>query len=209
MCRENRRGSERQRRWEHRYADQVKGLNQLVDELRSGRGGDESIPYVDPDSGGVGARVLLLMQDPGPKASVTTGGSGFLSWDNDDDSAERICLALAKVGLSWAELVPWNTVPWYTGGTVRSADKQRGGLILRSRLVPLLPKLMGVVTMGNVAHGGWEQTGTGLHLRHFRTFHTSGRGITNGGQQTKQEGLDHVEGTFRAIKAFLEVPEGN
>jgi len=203
MCRGNRRGSERQRRFEHRYDTRVAPINQLVDTLRRERGDDESIPYVDPDSGGVEARVLLLMQDPGPKASAITGGSGFLSWDNDDDSADRICQALAAADLGWTELVPWNTIPWWTGGSVKSPDKQRGIAVLRSRLLPLLPQATAVVTLGKVAHQGWESIRLGLGLRHFRTFHTSGRGITNGGQQTAAEGLAHVRRTFEDIKLFL------
>jgi len=71
------------------YAPQVEPINRLGDRLRdpADRGW---MPYDAPMYGGVNAQVLLLLRDPGPKTNSGTGfdGSGFLSSENDDATAE-------------------------------------------------------------------------------------------------------------------------
>jgi len=43
-------------------------LTEYVRRLRKQRGGGESVPWIDPDDGGVHARVLLLLEAPGARA---------------------------------------------------------------------------------------------------------------------------------------------
>ena len=50
------------------------------------------VPYVDPDSGGVTARVLLLLEAP---AGAAAHGSRMLSADNDDGTAADVWRAYA------------------------------------------------------------------------------------------------------------------
>ncbi|WP_052762081.1 uracil-DNA glycosylase family protein [Jiangella alkaliphila] len=69
-----------------RYAPHVRPINEFVDTLRDqdGRGW---MPHVAPLHGGVEARLLSLLRDPGPKTRDGVG-SGFLCIENDDPTAE-------------------------------------------------------------------------------------------------------------------------
>ncbi len=79
-----------------------------------------------------------------------------------------------------------------------------GKQVLASRFLPILPDLRAVVTMGSVAHNAWKSVGFDYSsLRHFRTFHPAGRGITNGGQQTAAAGTAHLRRTLCDVKAHL------
>jgi len=62
----------------------VAPLNRLVEEMNAGR--EHLAPWFDPDGGGISARVLFLLENPGRRATAT-GGSGFISADNKDDTA--------------------------------------------------------------------------------------------------------------------------
>jgi len=70
----------------------VAPLSELVDRMRKERGPDCHIPYFDPCDGGIHARILILMEAPGPKAiGPNTGGSGFVSRNNADPTASNLC----------------------------------------------------------------------------------------------------------------------
>src|SRR4051794_27221473 len=76
----------RAEQWAGRYASHVAPLNRLVDDLRK-PGHPGWLPYVAPWQGGVQARVLSILRDPGPK-TLEDGGSGMLCLENDDPTAE-------------------------------------------------------------------------------------------------------------------------
>jgi hypothetical protein len=50
--------------------------------------GMSEVPDFDPLDSGKDARVLFLFEKPGPKTSEVGGGSGFISRNNDDPTAE-------------------------------------------------------------------------------------------------------------------------
>ena len=129
------------------YSGPVSAVNAFVEELRSRRP-NCFIPYVDPDCGGVNARVLMLFQDPGPKAAAR--GSGMLSISNDDPSAETIWHLLSEASIPWSDVMPWNAVPWYTGGGNSPGDTLAGLRTLKP-LTDLLSKLEVVVAFGVLA----------------------------------------------------------
>lgn len=62
---------------------QVRLLNAFAAQIAADTG--HWTPAFDPDSGGVGAKVLLLLESPGPKVSVTS----FISQDDPDQTAEK------------------------------------------------------------------------------------------------------------------------
>ncbi len=72
-------------RQERAYKSHVAPLNAWAASLAIGGGGRE-VPLFDPDDGGIGARVLLLLESPGPAVST----SKFISMDNPDGTAENI-----------------------------------------------------------------------------------------------------------------------
>jgi len=87
----------RQQQWDDRWAPHIAPVNALVDELIASSG-QAGVPYVAPIYGGVDARVLFIARDPGPKTQRELDGSGFLSLENDDASAERFATLLDSYG---------------------------------------------------------------------------------------------------------------
>jgi hypothetical protein len=64
----------------------VARLGVLVREIANGRGRRGSVPFIDPDRGGDRPLVLMILESSGPMAD-TAGGSGFLSVDNNEETA--------------------------------------------------------------------------------------------------------------------------
>ena len=96
-----------------RYEPHVARINKLVDRLRAEHP-ERFIPYVAPTYGGENARVLALLQDPGPKTNPENmNGSGMLCIENVDGSAERYKMYLAKYGIDVCDIQAWNAFPWY------------------------------------------------------------------------------------------------
>jgi hypothetical protein len=73
---------------------------------------DAHLPHVDPLSGGVHARLVVLQESPGATALTSAGGSGFTSSDNDDPVSERLWRLCGEAGLARYEVVHWNCVAW-------------------------------------------------------------------------------------------------
>src|SRR5690349_13451621 len=78
----------KQARWEEEH---VAPVQELVANIRLRIATEQEaelatvhVPRVDPDSGGVAAKVLLLLESPAGPAAL---GSGMLSADNDDETA--------------------------------------------------------------------------------------------------------------------------
>ena len=56
----------------------VAPINALVDELRSSSTDKQWMPYVAPLHGGIDARMMNILRDPGPRTHSGMAGSGFL-----------------------------------------------------------------------------------------------------------------------------------
>jgi uracil-DNA glycosylase len=128
---------------------------------------DDRVPDFDPTEAGVRARILILAEAPGPRATVERGGSGFVSPDNDDGSAEAMWRLFAELGLDRAtEVVTWNVVPSYLGDdTAIRAAKTSDIVAARpsiEELVELLPNLRVVLLLGKSAQRGWAHLGLAL-----------------------------------------------
>ena len=98
----------KQTRW---WEEHVAPINQYVDQIQhevaaewaqdpARQGRPVFVPYVDPDSGGVHAKVLFLLESPAGPAAL---GSRMLSPDNDDETAKNMWTAYAVTGMpgSW------------------------------------------------------------------------------------------------------------
>ena len=110
-------------------------------------------PAADPDWGGVDARVLVLLRDPGTQTDAQ-GGSGLVSPDNDDPTAERLHELIVRHRLAAGEVLLWNVVPWLRPGNagqgIRVADLDCGNGYL-AQLLALLANLEVVLVLGRDA----------------------------------------------------------
>lgn len=115
---------------------------------------EHEVPFFDPSDGGIHARILFLLEAPGPQAVRT----GFISRDNPDPSARNLRQLLAP--LPRHETVLWNIIPWYVGTRERIAPVGRadheGSRPYLAHLIRLLPAVVAVVLVGKTAQNAKE-----------------------------------------------------
>ena len=164
----------RARRRELLDARHMWALNEYVAGLRK-RPGVE-VPDFDPLDGGVDATILFLFEKPGrmtsPTGTRTRTGSGFISRDNDDDTAENTFTFMREAEIPRKSTVTWNVTPWWNGITKVTAAERRDGVEETKRLMGLLPRLRVVVFVGKKAlraRPHLEDTG----LAFFSSYHPS------------------------------------
>ncbi|MGX6512518.1 GreA/GreB family elongation factor [Rhodococcus sp. SJ-2] len=133
----------------------VRSINSYVDQLRSERPG-VFIPYVAPTYGGVHARLLTLMQDPGPKTDPANhNGSGMICLENADLTAARQKYFMGQAGIDVSQIVSWNAYPWPKPHPQTDASDRAAAAALRGFL-ELLPHLEVVILNGVVARRVWR-----------------------------------------------------
>lgn len=192
----------REQQWNARYAPHIAPVNEYVDELReAGRGW---APYVAPLHGGVQARVLSILRDPGP-ATRDGAGSGFICVENDDGSAELQAVLLEQAGLLPFELLPWNAYPWYINRAPKAAELDAGVETIL-HLLELAPDLKVVLLQGGDANHAWRRLlrkapniEQDLGLTVVRTFHPSPQALF---VRDRDERAARVK---RRAEAFAEV----
>ncbi|CAM4321247.1 uracil-DNA glycosylase [Nocardia ninae] len=163
----------------------VAPLNHLADHIADAEGLPRGfVPYVDPDQGGVHARVLVLLDNPSTKAQAARdGGSGLLSLDNDDWTAKNCREAYAANGIDWSQVVHWNVCPFpisRDNGGSTAAERSRGARWTRE-MVDLLPELEIVLCLGRAAEDGWKRAAVRRSLYIFPRGvpHCSRRGLAS------------------------------
>jgi uracil-DNA glycosylase len=127
-------------------------LTHFVTLLRQGTG--YTLPDADPADGGVGARLLLLLETPGPTMPAT----GLVSRDNLTPTGANIRRFLDAAQLARADTLIWNAVPFLIhapGARNRAprAAERAAGLALLPPLLDLLPHLAVAVLAGRAAVG--------------------------------------------------------
>jgi hypothetical protein len=164
----------KQARW---WEEHVAPVNQLVDQIRrditeewEAEHGQAAapvfVPYVDPDSGGICAKVLFLLESPAGPAAL---GSGMLSADNNDETARNLWLSYASSGMPLTFGLHWNAVPWYVGDgkknkSVTTAQVDRGREHLH-QLLDLTPEMRVVLALGKPAQAAITPAETDLRAR--------------------------------------------
>jgi uracil-DNA glycosylase len=138
----------------------------------------------------VNARVLFLLEAPGPKAAGTTASSGFVSSNNPDPTAENLWDLIHNAGIARADTLIWNIVPWYVGenGHIKPAPKEdiKQALPHLKALLDLLPRLNMLVLVGRKAQSAKPQIHR-LTVRPIRhTYHMSARVFYRWPEKKKQ-----------------------
>ena len=164
----------RSRLWERRNEPHVAALVKFAEEIATNSGlMPGAVPYPDPDGGGVNARVLFLLNDPGDGAKSGTGGSGMLTILNEDQTSRKQRAAVEASGLDRSLTLHWNAVPW---PVPRGAAAQHVAAGARSliRLVALLPDLRGIVALGATARRVTDEVQViSARARHLKFHHST------------------------------------
>lgn len=127
----------------------MRGLGGMIAALRTRL--PDPVPDADPLDGGDAARLLLLLETPGPTIMRT----GFVSRDNGGGTSANLRRFLDGAGLARRDVVIWNVVPWliHAGGPNRAPrrDEVARGLALLPALLDRLPALLVAVLSGRPA----------------------------------------------------------
>jgi len=145
--------------------DHAAPLTEYVERLRERHPG-ALVPYFDPTEAGTKATILGLFEAPGPKAAPPAG-SGFVSADNNDQTAQNMWTLLRETQIDRrTDYAAWNVVPWYVGDgkrirSVRGSDLAEAQEATKD-LLALLPNLRVVVLFGKAAAKAWKRIGSPL-----------------------------------------------
>jgi hypothetical protein len=155
---------------EDRLSDpHVLPLMEVVHGLRA-RGLD--VLNVDPNDGGVNARVLFLLDTPGPRAV----GSRYVSRDNPDPTAKNMGRSWDIACFDRSDAVLWNVVP-YCVSTVDRNGKTTVAQVCASvpdtqAFVDQLRRLAVVVFCGRKAQRAIGLLRLPVHVQVLKTWHT-------------------------------------
>jgi hypothetical protein len=122
----------------------------FVEHLRGRCGQGRRVPDFDPLDGGVHAECLFLLEAPGGRAVA----SGFVSRDNPDETAKNFFLLNEEAGLTRANTVIWNVVPWYVGTGSRIRAATRADI---AAAAPFLDEFLGLLPRLRVVVLSWEE----------------------------------------------------
>jgi hypothetical protein len=112
------------------------------------------VPDFDPADGGTGASLLFLLEKPGPMTSADRAGrvgSGFISLDNDDPTAEAAFGFMKQAGIPRHKVVMWNVIPGWNGIRTVTSAELKAGVSEVVGLLALLPNITGIVLVGRKA----------------------------------------------------------
>lgn len=159
----------------------VAPLNNWVRHLRRRLGPAAIVPWFDPADGGTSARILWLLEAPGPKSTRERGGSGIISCDNNDGAAENTWRTRQEAGVNRVDVVHWNVIPYYIGTDTKIRAWQPGDVVnagpMLAELVVLLPQLRSVILGGKAAQEAWQNHGPSVP--EIRTFPCPHPSVTN------------------------------
>jgi hypothetical protein len=134
------------------------------------------VPDFDPLDGGVHAQVLFLFEKPGPMTADRGRrrclGSGFISRDNDDPTAEATFNFMHQAAIPRERTILWYVIPWWNGTHAVTGSELQDGVSRMNELINLLARLRVIVLVGEkaaVARSHLETTGLAL----FTSVHPS------------------------------------
>jgi uracil-DNA glycosylase len=149
----------------------------IVERIRASRADPRSVPGLDPRNGNEAARVLLVLEAPGPGAVE----SQVVSIENIDPTARNLKSLLKYANLTPADIAVWNVVPWYCGSedfkkiAAPSARDIEEGTALLCDLISCMPKLQAVVLIGSTARKAHIRLSAEVTVRILACHHPSQR----------------------------------
>lgn len=182
----------------------ISPITRLVDSLRTP---ERWLPYVAPIHGGVRARIVTVLRDPG-RGTADSGGSGMLCVENDDQTAATMSGLMESAGLSPNDFMPWNAYPWFIDRAPTDAEIRSATPALMS-LLALLPDLEVVLLHGAEARSAWRAA-TDLHPAIYRrrlvvmeAYHPSVRALQSPLEEERTRRIRHREQVWREAGMIL------
>jgi uracil-DNA glycosylase len=161
-------------------------LHKFVNKIRKENGLSEEVPDFDPLNGNENARILFVLEAPGAKAVKT----GYISYDNPDQSARNFRDQLRKAGIDRSEIAIWNIVPWYLGDgkKIRAAGVSDvlKGLNYLYDLIRILQKLEFIVLVGGAARRAHTFLSHKVNIRILGCHHPSPKVVNNNPNMAKE-----------------------
>jgi hypothetical protein len=198
----------RDEQWRRRKAKHIAPINRLVDALRRQGANARSVPYVAPMYGGIHARLLSVLRDPGPKTQPKDG-SGFLSMENDDATAEMLSQLFEAAGIKASDVVPWNVYPYFINRNPTPSELEMGVPPLK-RIIDLMPKLRVVMLHGQSARDGWRRLVKAYPtlvadraLEVIATYHTSRQAFRHPNAYVREARKKHLADAFMQAARLL------
>lgn len=180
-------------------------ITDYIDGLRTSSG--RWVPYVAPLHGGVNARVLNVLRDPGPKTR-DVGGSGMICIENDDQTAAAMYELMVQAGMMPDQLCPWNAYPWYINRSPSDAEIAEASPTLIG-LIDLLPDLEIVLLQGRNAQAAWKVALAAQpalrrrRLEVFETYHPSVQALHVQSVDERARRVQHRIDTWREVGEWL------
>lgn len=129
-------------------SQKMRPLNAYRKRLQEASG--SRIPNFDPFDGGVSARLLILLETPGP--SAVDIDRRFVSIDNPTGTAKNLRSALAAASIPRKDIILWNTIPWVRASQRSiTVSQRRAGIEQIIDLLSILPNLKAAILAGSVA----------------------------------------------------------
>jgi hypothetical protein len=196
-------------RMAERYLGPIGDLNRWVDGVRAETG--ESVPYFDPRAALDGAKVLLLLQDP---SGAADGESGFISRDNNDQTAHNVYELYLKTSLRYEDCIAWNVIPWWVANPAKGprslASEARRARQYLEEVIDLLPgDLAAVIVMGETQTQPAWQAAVGHRHSSFRgaevrfTAHPGPLAINQTDKKTGRRKGDLIADAFSEVANML------
>lgn len=189
---------ERQRRIGMLSQSHIAPLAEYLEKIKTEHP-EKDLPCFDPCDGGRFAKVLFLLEAPGPKAV----GSTFISRNNPDPTARNLCDLLQEAEISRRDTLLWNIVPWYVGDGNRiravNSDDIRQSFPYLKDLLTLLPELRVIALVGKKAQSAKNHIRPLTKLPMIDTHHPSAR-VFNVWPHKKEEMREQLRQVAAAIK---------
>lgn len=149
--------------------------------------------------------------------AIEPNGSGFVSLENDDPSADRLYGFVTAAGIDPREVVPWNVYPWAIDSSPSAGNIAEGVGPLRE-VIELLREIKAVVLMGGEAKQAraaveriMQEGPAEERFTVFSTYSPARRALQHPDPEVRREREQHIRATFREVAGLLEeltLPEG-